>query len=158
MPKGELGGELPWQVHAFAGQKGARMQWYKTTMLAALAGTAAWLYYSKRGEKSRQGEGAGSYGQPSAVFLHWVLPGRAEFHIQWCTLGACQLGLQRSTNKILGIRAEEAAERFGRHGEKAQLGRDFGKTVQKAKDHFPGIPSTETNASGSHTGGAKSGF
>lgn len=46
-------------------------------------------------------------------------------------------------------------ERFGRHGEKVNYGDgQFKATVQKG-DHFPGIPTTETNAPGGHTGGAK---
>lgn len=45
-------------------------------------------------------------------------------------------------------------ERWGRYGEKAELGKSFKETTQ-TEPHFPGLPTSETNAAGGHAGGAK---
>ncbi len=52
--------------------------------------------------------------------------------------------------------ADEAVEKFGRHGEKVAYGDTsrFKEGVQK-EGHFPGVPTTDTNAAGGHAGGAK---
>lgn len=52
--------------------------------------------------------------------------------------------------------AEEAVERFGRHGEKVAYGdaSRFKGGGQK-EGHFPGLPTTDTNAAGGHASGAK---
>lgn len=100
----ELGGDKPWQVNAFAGQKGARMQWYRFWMLVGGVGAVA----------------------------YWVSNSRQHSKQQ-----------------------DEAADRFGQHGEKTQYGSDFQSSVSGKKDRFPGIPTTETNARGQYPGGPR---
>ncbi|KAL4420977.1 hypothetical protein ABPG77_001296 [Micractinium sp. CCAP 211/92] len=61
-----------------------------------------------------------------------------------------------STNKEQAQKQDEAVEKFGRHGEKVAYGDTsrFKEGVQK-EGHFPGVPTTDTNAAGGHAGGAK---
>ena len=59
------------------------------------------------------------------------------------------------TSRDQAAKHTEAVERFGRRGEKVEeYGERVRESVQKG-DHFPGIPTTETNAPGGHSGGAR---
>ena len=50
--------------------------------------------------------------------------------------------------------ADEAVQKFGRHGEKVEYGdKNFKAGVHG--EHFPGLPTTDTNTGGGHAGGAK---
>jgi hypothetical protein len=60
---GHLGGDKPWQVNAFAGAKGARMQWYKTGMVAVAAGTLGWWVYTSRNQTDLQDDAVAKFGR-----------------------------------------------------------------------------------------------
>jgi hypothetical protein len=49
--------------------------------------------------------------------------------------------------------ADEAVQKIGRHGEKAEYGAS--KESMQPGPHFPGTPTTDTNPGGGHAGGAK---
>ena len=52
--------------------------------------------------------------------------------------------------------ADEAVDKFGRHGEKAQYGDPKVFKEGVTGEHFPGLPTTDANAVVGHAGGGKS--
>jgi hypothetical protein len=46
-------------------------------------------------------------------------------------------------------------DRFGAHGEKVQYGDEKSFKAGVHGEHFPGLPTTDTNAPGGHAGGTK---